>query len=117
MSPGLIRQEVQHLILSKPGIHIFTLTHKGWTVPVPASMSCHLAGHAPWMLSVGAVWHAVPTCTCSTHVVRLRAVVGQMSPSVAFQALCGLFFALLCINALLEDNQAISQCLVSSVWL
>src|SRR6266481_6975167 len=69
VGPRLVCREVGHLVLSEPSIHVFALTHESWTEPVPTGMSCCLAGHTLWVLSVGAVWHAMPACTHSTHVI------------------------------------------------
>src|SRR6266481_1795780 len=117
VGPRLVRREVGHLVLSEPSIHVFALTHESWTEPVPTGVSRHLAGHAPWALSVGAVRRAMPACTHSTCVVLLRAVVGQVSPSMAFQAPCGFLLALLCVHMLLANDQTAGQYLVSSVQL
>ena len=73
------------------------------------------AVHPPQQCTQHATGHPVPTCTHSTCVMHVCAVIGQMAPALTLQAMGGLLLTFLSVNSLLTDNQAAGEHFVSNV--
>ena len=74
--PGLIHQEIQHGILSKPSVHLVAFLDEYGTTPAPTCMTLYPTRYTPWLRAWGAVCRPMSTCTGPARVLGELAVIG-----------------------------------------
>ena len=113
--PGFVHREVRHDIFGEPSIHLLAFSDEYGAAPAPARMPLCSTGHAPWPQPQGAVRCSVPSCAGSARVLCELAVIGQVTPPLAFQTAGGLLLAFLCVYVFLTDDQTVCEYLVRNI--